>query len=125
MEIETWGWLIAGSISIAVSFWVLSVTIQARKHGLGAVTCSACAVLSILYFGILYFVTEAICVDGTIIHSLGKSMYFSVITLTHVGYGDLCPCTPHGEALAALQAVIGYVLLGLLVVLIYEFFRQR
>ena len=41
------------------------------------------------------------------------SLYFSTITLTTVGYGDFIPATNLGRFFAGLEALIGYVLLGL------------
>ena len=36
------------------------------------------------------------------------SIYWSIVTLTTVGYGDLSPQTPLGKALASLVMIIGY-----------------
>ena len=36
------------------------------------------------------------------------SLYFSVMTVTSVGYGDISPQTPLGQALASLVMVMGY-----------------
>ncbi len=41
-----------------------------------------------------------------------SSIYFSVVTLTTLGYGDAYPATMAGQILAAVQAVLGYVGLG-------------
>jgi voltage-gated potassium channel len=40
--------------------------------------------------------------------SIPKSIYWAVITLTTVGYGDLVPATPLGQALASVIMVMGY-----------------
>jgi uncharacterized protein YjbI with pentapeptide repeats len=39
-------------------------------------------------------------------------LYYSVVTLTTLGYGDACPASTTGQILAALQALFGYVGLG-------------
>lgn len=44
-----------------------------------------------------------------------RMLYFSAITITTVGYGDIVPLTSWGRGLAALEATLGIVLLGLLV----------
>jgi hypothetical protein len=44
-----------------------------------------------------------------------RMLYFSAITITTVGYGDIVPLTPRGRALAACEATLGIILLGLLV----------
>jgi len=35
-------------------------------------------------------------------------VYWAIVTLTTVGYGDIAPVTPMGEALAALVMILGY-----------------
>ncbi len=40
--------------------------------------------------------------------SIPQSMYWAVVTLTTVGYGDISPKTPLGQALASLVMILGY-----------------
>lgn len=40
--------------------------------------------------------------------SIPQSIYWAVITLTTVGYGDLTPQTPLGQAMATLVMIMGY-----------------
>lgn len=40
--------------------------------------------------------------------SIPKSIYWAVVTLTTVGYGDVSPQTPIGQAVASLVMIIGY-----------------
>ena len=40
--------------------------------------------------------------------SIPKSIYWAVVTLTTVGYGDIAPQTPIGQALATLIMILGY-----------------
>jgi voltage-gated potassium channel len=40
--------------------------------------------------------------------SIPQSMYWAVVTMTTVGYGDVAPQTPLGKALAATIMVLGY-----------------
>lgn len=40
--------------------------------------------------------------------SIPRSIYWSVVTLTTVGYGDISPVTPVGQALATLIMLMGY-----------------
>ena len=55
--------------------------------------------------------------DGAIIASPSviKSLYYTVITITTLGYGDLTPATAWGMLSASGQTVIGVVWIGLLV----------
>lgn len=43
--------------------------------------------------------------------SIPQSMYWAVVTMTTVGYGDIAPQTPLGKTLAALIMVLGYSLI--------------
>ncbi|MFC2083941.1 ion transporter [Bacteroidota bacterium] len=40
--------------------------------------------------------------------SIPKSIYWSIVTLTTVGYGDILPQTPIGQFLAAIIMILGY-----------------
>ena len=40
--------------------------------------------------------------------SIPTSIYWAIVTLTTVGYGDISPHTPLGQALAAVLMVVGY-----------------
>lgn len=41
-------------------------------------------------------------------NNIPHSMYWAVVTLTTVGYGDITPQTPLGQALASLVMILGY-----------------
>jgi voltage-gated potassium channel len=40
--------------------------------------------------------------------SIPRSIYWAIVTLTTVGYGDISPTTPLGQALAAVIMIMGY-----------------
>ena len=44
--------------------------------------------------------------------SIPKSIYWAIVTLTTVGYGDIAPKTSFGQAVSALIMLIGYSLLA-------------
>ncbi len=48
----------------------------------------------------------------SVLHSLGDSIYFSIITATTVGYGDILP-QGISKLLAAIQAIIAFFVFGL------------
>ena len=48
-------------------------------------------------------------------------MYFSVVTFTTLGYGDILPISPLGKIMVIAEVSIGYIMLGLLVAI----FSQR
>jgi voltage-gated potassium channel len=43
--------------------------------------------------------------------SIPESMYWAIVTMTTVGYGDVSPTTAFGKALAACMMILGYCLI--------------
>ena len=46
------------------------------------------------------------------IDSFQDSLWYSIVTLTTVGYGDIAPLTPIGQAISALIMLIGYSIIA-------------
>ena len=44
--------------------------------------------------------------------SIPRSVYWAIVTLTTVGYGDISPQTPFGQTLASFIMIIGYAILA-------------
>jgi voltage-gated potassium channel len=44
--------------------------------------------------------------------SIPKSIYWAIVTLTTVGYGDISPKTSIGQALASLVMILGYAIIA-------------
>ena len=44
--------------------------------------------------------------------SIPRSIYWAIVTLTTVGYGDISPQTPLGQTLASLVMIMGYAILA-------------
>ena len=44
-----------------------------------------------------------------------RCLYFSFVTFTTLGYGDLAPCAPFSRFLASLEAFSGVFIMGLFV----------
>ena len=57
--------------------------------------------------------------------SVPLSMYWTVVTLTTVGYGDLAPGTPLGKALASLVMILGYGIIAVPTGIVSAEFTQR
>jgi len=44
--------------------------------------------------------------------SIPESIYWAIVTLTTVGYGDISPVTPFGQFLAAIVMILGYAVIA-------------
>ena len=62
-------------------------------------------VTSVVIVGTLMYVIEG---EEHGFTSIPTSMYWAVVTMTTVGYGDLAPRSPLGQLLAALLMILGY-----------------
>lgn len=71
----------------------------------------------------LYFVILMVIVFGSIMYlieggieskfdSIPRSIYWAIVTLTTVGYGDIAPQTPFGQFLAAVVMIMGYAVIA-------------
>jgi voltage-gated potassium channel len=59
----------------------------------------------VVIIGSLMYVIEG---EANGFTSIPTSMYWAIVTLTTVGYGDISPSTPLGQALASLVMILGY-----------------
>ncbi len=63
----------------------------------------------VIVFGTLMYVVEGPQHGFT---SIPLSIYWAIVTLTTVGFGDIVPRTPLGQALAALVMITGYSIIA-------------
>ena len=59
----------------------------------------------VIVFGSLMYVVEGSEAGFT---SIPKSVYWAIVTLTTVGYGDIAPQSPLGQIIAAIIMIMGY-----------------
>lgn len=78
---------------------------SSRKISVFLVTVSILIVL----VGSLMYVIEG---EASGFTSLPKSIYWAVVTLTTVGYGDIAPRTPLGQFLASAVMIVGYAIIA-------------
>lgn len=71
----------------------------------------------------LYFVILVVIIFGSIIYliegktnedfdNIPRSIYWAIVTLTTVGYGDISPITPMGQFLASIVMILGYAVIA-------------
>ena len=73
-------------------------------------------------FIFLFSVMNVVVILGSIMYliegevagytSIPKSIYWAIVTLTTVGYGDIAPLTPMGQAISAIIMLIGYSIIA-------------
>ena len=71
----------------------------------------------------LFFVLVLVSIFGSIMYliegqangftSIPRSIYWAIVTITTVGYGDMSPKTELGQTLAALIMIIGYATIAI------------
>ncbi|MEO0583499.1 MAG: ion transporter [Bacteroidota bacterium] len=50
--------------------------------------------------------------EGSKFSSIPRSIYWAIVTLTTVGYGDISPTTDFGQFLAAIVMILGYAIIA-------------
>lgn len=64
---------------------------------------------SIIIFGTLMYLVEADDASG--FNDIPTSVYWAIVTMTTVGYGDIAPVSPLGKSIASLIMLFGYAIL--------------
>ncbi|HKI88509.1 MAG TPA: ion transporter, partial [Draconibacterium sp.] len=70
----------------------------------------------------IFFVTILVVIIGTVMYlvegeasgfrSIPVSIYWAIVTLTTVGYGDISPATALGQFLASIVMILGYAIIA-------------
>jgi voltage-gated potassium channel len=70
-----------------------------------AVFISFVVILCVILGTIMYLVESE---QGSGFTSIPRSVYWAIVTLTTVGYGDIAPHTPLGQLIASAIMILGY-----------------
>lgn len=65
----------------------------------------------VICIGTIMFITEGSRPDSTF-SDLPTSIYWAIVTLTTVGYGDIVPVTPTGRFLSGMVMILGYTIIA-------------
>jgi voltage-gated potassium channel len=71
----------------------------------------------------MLFILLLVCIFGSVMYlvetgsdggfdSIPRSVYWAIVTLTTVGYGDISPQTPLGQFIASLIMIMGYAIIA-------------
>ena len=64
----------------------------------------------IIIFGSIMYLIEG---EANGFTSIPRSIYWAIVTITTVGYGDISPQTEFGQALASLTMIVGYATIAI------------
>lgn len=67
--------------------------------------------LLVIIFGSVMYLIEG-SQPGSPFDSIPRSIYWAIVTLTTVGYGDISPTTSFGQFLAAIVMLLGYAVIA-------------
>lgn len=87
---------------------ILTQALRASRHKITVFVIFVAT--NVVLLGFIMFLVEGR--DNPGFSSIPKSIYWAIVTLTTVGYGDIAPQSPLGRAIAAVVMVLGYGVLA-------------
>jgi len=82
---------------------VLSTALRNARYKIAVFLVTVVCIVAVV--GSLMYLVEGPSAGFT---SIPRGMYWAIVTLTTVGYGDIAPQSPFGQTLAALVMIMGY-----------------
>jgi voltage-gated potassium channel len=107
------GWHFVGmeKVTLLVHEGELRVEAILKHHSLFRVLIAACVTLLIGAWLVMLFEEGA---PGSNIHNYHDALWWAIVTVTTVGYGDRYPVTEGGRIVAAVLMLVGIGLIGVL-----------
>ena len=68
-------------------------------------------VILVMIIGTVMYIVEG-NMEGTSFSNIPNSIYWAIVTVTTVGYGDITPVTPLGRFLSAMTMLLGYTIIA-------------
>ena len=118
------GWHVVGieKMSLLVHEGMLRVEAILKHHSLFRVLIAAAATLVLGAWLVLLFEENA---KGSNIHSFPDALWWAIVTVTTVGYGDRFPVTEGGRAVAVVLMLVGIGLIGVLTATVASVFIKE
>ncbi len=117
--------LFAIALLMYSSYKLLVFLMRVRKVNQNTINAAICVYLSLgIAWGMSYVLLESLqprtftigeSAQGDTQHMVLEMIYYSMVTLTTLGYGDITPQTLLAKNLSALEAIIGQIYLTVLV----------
>jgi voltage-gated potassium channel len=118
------GWHLVGmeKMSLLVYEGELRVETVLRHHSLFRVLIAAAGTLFLGAWLVLLFEEKA---KGSNIHSYPDALWWAIVTVTTVGYGDRFPVSAGGRAVAVILMLVGIGLIGVLTATVASVFVKE
>ena len=118
------GWRLVGieKMTLLVRESELRVEAILRHHSLFRVLIAATATLFLGAWLVLLFEENA---KGSNIHTYPDALWWAIVTVTTVGYGDRYPATEGGRAVAVILMLLGIGLIGVLTATVASLFVKE
>jgi len=101
----------------------VSLLIQGFKKSLSSLCFLLLAIIITTFvFGTLMYYAETLNPESSFNHGIPTSLWWAIVTMTTVGYGDIISTTALGKIIASILGIIGMLMIALpLVILGYHF----
>jgi voltage-gated potassium channel len=118
------GWHIVGIEKVGLVLHEGALRLEAilKHHSLFRVLIAACATLVFGAWLVLLFEENT---PGSNIHSYPDALWWAIVTVTTVGYGDRFPITAGGRVVAAILMLVGIGLIGTLTATVASVFIKE
>jgi voltage-gated potassium channel len=118
------GWHLVGmeKMSLLVREGELRVEAVLKHHSLFRVLIAAAATLFLGAWLVLLFEEKA---KGSNIHSYPDALWWAIVTVTTVGYGDRFPVSAGGRSVAVILMLVGIGLIGVLTATVASVFIKE
>jgi voltage-gated potassium channel len=118
------GWHVVGieKMSLLLHEGGLRVSAVLKHHSLFRVLIAAAGTLFIGAWLVLLFEKNA---TGSNIHNYAQAIWWAIVTVTTVGYGDRYPTTGGGRAVAVVLMLVGIGLIGVLTATVASVFVKE
>jgi voltage-gated potassium channel len=118
------GWHLIGIEKMSLLLHEAELRVEAilRHHSLFRVLIAAFATLVLGSWLVLLFERNA---KGSNIHNYGDALWWGIVTVTTVGYGDRFPVTAGGRIVAVILMLVGIGLIGVLTATVASVFIKE
>jgi voltage-gated potassium channel len=120
--LQSWHFVGIERVTLLVREGQLRVEAILRHHSLFRVLIAAAATLFVGAWLVLLFEENA---KGSNIHSYPDALWWAIVTVTTVGYGDRYPTTEGGRIVAVVLMLLGISLIGVLTATIASVFVKE